>query len=50
MNKVKNIVNASWDEDRAYFVFGEFIDPNEYAGIEFNRSGVLEMTGGRPAR
>ena len=29
-------VNASGDKERAYFVFGEFIDPNEYAGIELN--------------
>ena len=29
-------VNASSDEDRAYFIFGEFIDPDEYAGVEVN--------------
>lgn len=27
---------ALWDKDWACFVFGEFIDPNEYVGVEVN--------------
>ena len=33
---VDHNMNASSDKDRAYFVFGEFIDPDEYAGVEVN--------------
>ena len=29
-------MNSSSDKERGYFVFGEFIDPNEYAGVEVN--------------
>ena len=29
-------VESGWDEDRVYFVFGEYIDPDEYAGVEVN--------------
>ena len=29
-------MHASMDKDHAYVVFGEFIDPNKYAGVEIN--------------